>query len=340
MGDSLRKRQRAAAVAFAVSVMGLVPAAAHATASTTAGGTMYHDVRNANGTWQPQGWGIPGGSTGFQHVSETAMPDGSTQFVGVTSSGVLEHNIRSATGAWQGWDALNQPGVTVTNADIAGMPNGSAQIVEETTTGAVWHNIRNADGSWQSHGWGLIADPYIVSDAKITGMPDGSSELIGVYGGVLKHNIRFANGSWQGWKVVAVDVISRDVYFTSADIAGMPDGSAQIVAITPSTTVPAYHSIRYANGSWQPQGFASIGAPVSSTAISITAMPDGSSQFVDVVPVGNSTKIYHDVRNANGSWQQQGWAQLPTPNSTVPVASADIAGMPNGSSQLIALTQS
>jgi hypothetical protein len=232
----------------------------------------------------------------------------------------------------------------VTNADIAGMPNGSSQIVEETSTGAVWHNIRNANGSWQPHGWGLIADPYIVTAAEITGMPDGSSQLVGVYGGVLKHNIRFANGSWQGWKVVAIDALSRDDYFTSADIAGMPDGSSQIVVNTPNSLSGSpncvYHSIRYANGSWQPQGFASIGAPYCSTATSITAMPDGSSQFVDFVPNGNSPKIYHDVRNANGSWQRQGWAELPVPNSSVPVVSVDIAGMPNGSSQLIALTQS
>jgi len=250
---------------------------------------MYHDVRNANGTWQPQGWGIPGGSTGFRHVAEDAMPDGSTQFVGVTSSGVLEHNIRSATGSWQGWDALSQPGVTVTNADIAGMPNGSSQIVESTTGGAILHNIRNANGSWQQEGWAYIGAGTSASMAAITGMPDGSSQLVAVAAtGQLMHNIRFANGSWQGWKVVAVDVISRDVYFTSADIAGMPDGS---------------------------------------------------SQLVDVVLVGNTDEIYHDVRYANGSWQRQGWAQLPNPNSSLPVVSADIAGMPNGSSQLIALTQ-
>ena len=307
---------------------------------------MYHDVRNANGTWQASGWGIPGGSTGFQDVAETAMPDGSTQFVGVTSSGVLEHNIRSATGSWQGWHSLSQPGTTVTHADIAGMPNGSSQIVEETNTGAVLHDIRNADGSWQSHGWGLIADPYIVSGVEITGMPDGSSQLVGVYGGVLKHNIRFANGSWQGWKVVAVDVISRDVYFNSADIAGMPDGSSQIVAYSEGSAVSTYHSIRYANGSWQSQGFASIGAPAGTWAVYITAMPDGSSQFVDVAFSGSSFKIYHDVRYANGSWQRQGWAELPNPNTEVinpsssgtPGLIADIAGMPNGSSQFIFMT--
>jgi len=304
---------------------------------------MYHDVRNANGTWQPQGWAIPPGSTGFQRVAEDAMPGGSTQFVGVTSSGVLEHNIRFANGSWQGWDALSQPGVTVTNADIAGMPNGSSQIVESTTGGAMLHDIRNANGSWQSQGWAYIGTGTSASMAAITGMPNGSSQLVAVAStGQLMHNIRFANGSWQGWKLVAIDVISKDLLFTSADIAGMPDGSAQIVVDTPNSEAGSpncvYHSIRYANGSWQPQGFVSVGAPYGSTVTSITAMPDGSAQFVDLDLWGGTT-IYHDVRNANGSWQRQGWAQLPTPNSSFPVVSVDIASMPNGSSQLIALTQ-
>jgi hypothetical protein len=294
---------------------------------------MYHDVRNANGTWQVQGWGAPGGSTGLLHVAEAAMPNGSTQFVGVTSTGILKHNIRFANGSWQGWNALSQPGVTVEDADIAGLPNGSAQIVETTDGGAVLHNVRNANGSWQPEGWASIGiDGGGTVSVALTGMPDGSAQFIEVAStGQLLHNIRFANGSWQGWNVV-----SSDYYFTGADIAGMPDGSAQIVAQTPNYVML---DIRDANGSWQSQGFVSVGAPVNSAVTSVTAMPNGSSQFVDVTLAGNTYKIYHDVRNANGTWQPEGWAALPDPPGNSPVVSADIAGMPNGSSQLTALTQ-
>jgi len=299
---------------------------------TPTSATMWHDVRNANGSWQAGGWSIPGGSTGFQHTALTAMPDGSTQFVGVTSSGQLEHNIRFANGSWQGWRALNQPGVVVTSADIAGMRDGSAQIVEDTNTGALLHNIRYASGAWQPQGWAAISNGNngTVVIAAVTAMPDGSTQFIGVdVDDLLEHNIRHANGSWQGWNIVHQ---RADFSIYGADIVGMPDGSAQIVEETAGGVL---HDIRYANGSWQSQGWQSVSAPSGSTETTITAMPDGSSQFVDITSSG---KIYHDVRFANGSWQHQGWAALGQPGNLL-VSAADIAGFPNGSSQLIAMTK-
>lgn len=300
--------------------------------STPINATMWHDVRNANGSWQSGGWGIPGGSTGFQRAALTAMPDGSTQFVAVSSSGQLEHNIRYANGSWQGWRTLTQPGVVVSSADIAGMRDGSAQIVEDTSTGSVLHDIRYASGAWQPQGWAAIGGSGSGSIVRvaITAMPDGSTQFVGVdVDGMLEHNIRHANGSWQGWNVVHQ---REDFSIYGADIAGMPDGSAQIVEETGGGVL---HDVRYANGSWQSQGWGNVGAPSGSAATSITAMPDGSSQFVGVTSSG---KIYHDIRLANGSWQREGWAALGEPGS-VPVLSADIAGFPNGSSQLIALTK-
>jgi hypothetical protein len=302
------------------------------TFSTPVSATMWHDVRSANGSWQSGGWGVPGGSTGFQHAALTAMPDGSTQFVAVSSEGQLEHNIRFANGSWQGWRILSQPGVIVTDADIAGMRDGSAQIIEDTYTGAVLHDIRYASGAWQPQGWATVApspDGTIVV-AAITAMPDGSTQFVGVNGdSLLEHNIRHANGTWQGWNVVHQ---RQDYSIYGADIAGMPDGSAQIVEETGGGVL---HDVRYASGAWQAQGWSSVGAPSGAHTTSITAMPDGSSQFVEVTSSG---KVYHDIRFANGSWQREGWAALSQPGS-LPAVSADLAGFPNGSSQLIALTK-
>jgi hypothetical protein len=303
------------------------------TFSTPVSATMWHDVRNADGSWQSSGWGVPSGSTAFQHAALTAMPDGSTQFVAVSSAGQLEHNIRFANGSWQGWRTLSQPGVVVYGADIAGMRDGSAQIIEIVGGGVVLHNIRYAGGAWQPQGWASIGGSQDSSfgTAALTAMPDGSTQFVAVNGasGLLEHNIRHANGTWQGWNVVHQ---REDFSIYGADIAGMPDGSAQIVE---ETGAGVLHDIRYASGAWQPQGWSSVGAPTGSNATSITAMPDGSSQFVDVTSSG---KIYHDIRFANGSWQHQGWAALSQPGS-LPAISAGLAGFPNGSSQLIALTK-
>lgn len=81
----------------------------------------------------------------------------------------------------------------------------------------------------------------------------------------------------------------------------MPDGSAQLVALTKSGVLE--HNVRYANGSWQ--GWrtpAQPGAPVKS--VGITGVRDGSSQIIAVTTSG---VLEHDIRSASGSWQ--GWRE-------------------------------
>ena len=86
------------ATAVSASIAGMPDGSSQLMIEVTSTGTLEHDVRNANGTWQPQGWGAPAGSTNIAQATITAMPDGSTQLVAVTTAGVLEHNIRFANG--------------------------------------------------------------------------------------------------------------------------------------------------------------------------------------------------------------------------------------------------
>jgi hypothetical protein len=62
-------------------------------------------------------------------------------------------------------------------------------------------------------------------------------------------------------------------------------------------------------------------------------MPDGSTQFVAVTTSG---VLEQDIRSASGAWQ--GWRTLPQTELAAAVGDAGIAGMPNGSSQVIELT--
>jgi hypothetical protein len=279
----------------------------------------------------------------------------SVQLLGYANPGAqfpaLSHNIHNADNSYQGWIATaGNGGATYFDdgqggfygASIAALGDGSTQSVAVGVDGNLYHNIRAANGGWQ--GWVAVegnggSKYFNGTDPSITGLPNGDSQLIETGDdGNLYFNIRYADGGWQGW--AAVPGIAGATYFAdqSASIAGMPDGSSQLIA-TRSGSDETYHNIRYANGKWQ--GWMPVGGYEDAQAFdgrdpSITGLPDGSSQIVEQ-DLGDT--LYHNIRYANGNWQ--GW---------MPVAGLDgsgswtgtgvIAGLPDGSSQLFARQQS
>jgi hypothetical protein len=72
--------------------------------------------------------------------------------------------------------------------------------------------------------------------------------------------------------------------------------------------------------------------PAGSTGItqgSITALPNGSSQFVEVTSAG---VLEHNILEANGSWQGYGWG---SPAGSTGISQAAITALPNGSSEIV-----
>ena len=152
-------------------------------------------------------------------------------------------------------------------------------------------------------------------------MPDGDLPYVAVTtGGVLEHNI--ANGTWQGWRTLS----QPGVTVTGAGIAGMPNGSSQIVEVLERRD-PARH----------PQcerivAVDRLGQPGHEYAqVAIAAMPDGSAQLVAVTAGG---VLEHDIRFATNTWQ--GWHALSQPGVTV--TDASIAGLAGGSSRIVEIT--
>ena len=76
--------------------------------------------------------------------------------------------------------------------------------------------------------------------------------------GTLEHSV-YSSGAntWQTWGLP-----NNNTTAVSAAVAGMPDGSSQLIEITPMGTLQ--HTIRFANGSWQASGW---GIPAGSTNI-------------------------------------------------------------------------
>ncbi|HTJ70495.1 MAG TPA: choice-of-anchor D domain-containing protein [Actinospica sp.] len=295
-----------------------------------AAGQLFANTRSTAGTWGSTWQTGPANSTNIAQTAVTAMPNGDTQAVAVTTSGTLEHTVDSAgTGTWQNW-GVPKNNTTAVSADITGMPDGSSQLIELTAAGTLEHDVRNANGTWQPQGWGSPAGSTGFVQASITAMPNGSSQFLAVTtAGVLEHNIRNANGTWQGWRALS----QPGVKVVDADITGMPDGSSQIIEVT--STGVLKHDIRYANGAWQPQGW---GSPAGSTGIAkavITAMPNGSVQLAAVTTAG---VLKHDIRYASGTWQPNGWDTPAQPNLADGVTSPGIAGLPNGTVQVVELS--
>jgi hypothetical protein len=114
------------------------------------------------------------------------------------------------------------------------------------------------------------------------------------------HNIRDADGSWQGWRALS----QPGVKIVDASIAGMPDGSSQILEVTSGGVVK--HDIRGANGSWQkqgwgiPAGFGSVKQVSISSAYPFSSEPDPGTTFMSVV--NNAGAVVYAYRNPDGSW--------------------------------------
>ncbi|MEU8976868.1 glycoside hydrolase domain-containing protein [Streptomyces monashensis] len=246
----------------------------------------------------------------------------SSQVVAIGNDGHIYHEVRSGGGAWSGFKPMSGYAgagtFTASSVAVAGMPGGSSQVVAVGNDGKVYHNIRHVDGTWQ--GWRPLG--FAAKQVSIAAMPNGSAQVLAeAPDGTLYHNIRFTpSGTWQGWRALAGFEGAATFKAGSAAIAGLPDGSSQVVAV--GNDGKMYHNIRHADGTWQ--GWRPLGFAAGSVAVA--GMPaGGSAQFV---AVGNDGTTYHNIRRADGTWQ--GWRSLGFAAKQV-----SIAASADGSAQVL-----
>lgn len=242
----------------------------------------------------------------------TSTPDGSVQVLGTGLDGKIYHRARFTNGFWSDWEALRGTGGSPTWGSqaeaIAGMPNGDAQIMSVGTDGRIYHNARFSDGRWQ--GWNVVST-WNAKAVAATAMPNGDMQVVIIgLDGRLYHNARYANGNWQGWNGLGGPQGGPYFAASSVAIAGMPNGSAQFVAVRSDGLI--FHDIRHVDGNWQ--GWSPVGEVNNATSVAITGMSTGDAQLVAVSPDGIT---YHNARYASGHWQ--GWV--------VPGYSAQRAGI-------------
>ncbi|WP_377267763.1 hypothetical protein [Peterkaempfera sp. SMS 1(5)a] len=269
----------------------------------------------------------------YNNIAADAVP---------VTAGTFYHSVRSTSGTWANFNPLHGANGAATFAgsqeSITGLPNGSSQVVGIGLDGNIYHTGRNVDGSWTAfdHITGANGATYFHgSDVAIAGMPDGSSQLVAIGNdGNIWHRVRNGDGSWTVFHTILGLNGAPAFKASRVQIAAMPDGSSQVLAYGADKNM--YLDIRYANGSWS--GWTELaGANGAATFqgpdLAITGLPDGSSQ---ILAIGNNGSVYHEVRSAAGVFS--GFQAIPGVTTTAMGASSiGIAGMPNGSSQVVAV---
>ncbi|MFF7297070.1 CehA/McbA family metallohydrolase [Streptomyces sp. NPDC008265] len=204
---------------------------------------------------------------------------------------------------------------------------------------ALFHTERRPDGSWRSMRPlpGVAgAESFAALHGASAGTADGSVVVLGIApdNGLWLTEVRGA-AVLRPWERVAGPDGASGFTVRDADVAGFADGSCQLVVTALDGTT--YHQARRADGGLS--GFRAVAgfAPQGrwgATKVSITAMPDGSAQLL---AYGTDGAMYHCVRGRGGTWSP--WGRLAGPGGAPSFSGPALAitGMPDGSSQVLAI---
>jgi hypothetical protein len=265
--------------------------------------------------------------------------------VAIGNDGNLYHNIRNNDGTWQGWFGVegnagaasfeaSSVAVTAINDPSDTAHNGDLDVAAVGNDGLLYFNIRYANGNWQ--GWqamaGVGAPNFAAKGVAMAGMPDDTMQMIAIGNdGNLYHTIRNdTSGVWQDWIPMAGADGAANFQASIVSMTGLDDGTMQVVAVGNDGNI--YHNIRQSTASGgNLQGWIGLagasGAPTfqaSSVAIGAVNDPgdpnDGSTQ---IIAVGNTGLLYHNIRLANGNWQ--GWIQMAGYDGAAQMSSSTVA---------------
>ncbi len=307
-------------------------------------GPMYHQARAASGGWsgfRPLSGYQTTSPGNAKDMAVAGLPDGSAQVVIVGADNRIYHRVRYANGTWSEFQPLNGIGTTSPaqgkRVALAGLPDGSAQLVMVGADDTVYHRIRHGNGAWTEfgrlNGYGTTT-PAGAKDVAISGQPDGTAQvvIVGMDNGIY-HRIRAAGGAWSEFAPLAGNGTGATAQGSAVAIAGLPDGSAQLVIAGGNGWL--HHRIRFANGSWTP--FAPLNGvgttnPAVAKDVTVAGLPNGTSQ---VVIVGADDAIYHRVRQPDGTWTA--FNSLPGQGTTTPARGSRVAlaALPDNSTQLV-----
>ncbi|MFD7629925.1 CehA/McbA family metallohydrolase [Streptomyces sp. NPDC059851] len=308
--------------------------------------TLFATERAPDGSWSSMR-PLPGpqDAASFTGVrtAVAGLPDGTVRTLGLATDNSLWLTTRRGTTVVTPWHRLpgpdGQSAFTVLDAAISGSPDGTSQILAVGMDGTLYHQRCATGGTptrFRAVPGGSPAGRWGATKTAIAAMPDGSAQVV-AYGtdGAMCHCIRRADGTWTGWGRLAGYDGAPAFSGPALAIAGLPDGSSQVLAIGLDGML--YHQVRRPDGTWT--GFRPLRGVTTPTmgasAVDIAGMPDGSAQ---VVAVGRDGKVWHETRRPDGSWT--GFAQVPGPNGrdAFPAGQVRITALRDGTAHVAAVS--
>ncbi|ATZ25247.1 Resuscitation-promoting factor Rpf precursor [Streptomyces lavendulae subsp. lavendulae] len=281
-------------------------------------------------------WGSCGAAASLGSDHSDPYPGDTAPPAPVSKAGDLFHAIRLADGNWTPFQALNGFGgaafFNASQESIAATPDGSTQTLATGNDGNLYHTARYTNGQWT--GWAALpgfagAANFGARDQAMAGMPNGDAQLMAIGNdGKIYQNTRYKAGNWQGWSPVGTWQAKKIA------VAGLPDGSTQTLIIGNDGNI--YHAIRSTDGTWT--GWNAVDglgdATFQAGNIAIAALPNGDTQLL---ATGSDGLVYHNIRNANGTWQ--GWSKVDGYGGAPGFAASSLAitGLPNGDTQMLAV---
>jgi hypothetical protein len=279
--------------------------------------SIYHNVRNASGTWQTN-WGSVEGQSGsignIRAVADAAV-SGDTHVLAVNSDDTLYHAIRYSDGDWSPFRSVEHVAGQLSGiTDVAAVSIGQELHVVAVANGALYHTMRHADGSWDDWGsvYGKTGDAGTATAVSIASVAGEMHIAVVVSSGTVRHAIRHDDGTWTSWGNVE-NVAGDSGTPTDVAIAGV-NGELQMIVISNSGT-KYVHTIRHSDGSWD--DFNSLSGVIGSglTIKSVgAARVDGELQATFVTSDG---KLLHTIRHSSGSWDDANSKSLTNVSGTI-----------------------
>jgi hypothetical protein len=236
----------------------------HVVGETDQDGNLWHTIRAADGNWLPFGdvKAATGTDPGYLGFVATAVIGGNLHVVAQSGDGNLWHTIRAADGSWQPFGDVKaatgtDPGYFGDVSISGNNASGELHVVGQTNDGNLWHTIRAADGRWQPFGDVKAAtgtDPGYVGFVA-TALIGGNLHLVGEtdQDGNLWHTIRAADGSWLPFGDVKVATGTNPGFILDVSIASN-NASGELHVVGATNDGDLWHTIRAADGNWQPFG--------------------------------------------------------------------------------------
>ncbi|MGE3287480.1 MAG: hypothetical protein AB7J32_15445 [Pseudonocardia sp.] len=234
---------------------------------------------------------------------------GNLRFFATTVDGAVLEARRPLDGVWQprfgNVEASSTgPPSAATSIACATDRSNNVHVCVTTADGGIFHTIRFANGSWQPF-FGNVksqtGDPGPATAIACTTDTDNNVHVcVTTADGGIFHTIRFANGSWQPFFGNVKSQTGDPGPATAIACTTDTDNNVHVCVTTADGGI--FHTIRFANGSWQPF-FGNVKSrtsdPGPATAIACTTDTDNN---VHVCPATADGSAWHAARRSDGTW--------------------------------------